>query len=213
MGMGSRHFPRDIWYVSYGSNLSRERLMCYIEGGQPAGSTRKSRGCHDRTPPSEDRAIGIPHALTFAFASTVWGGGGVAVLRGPGSSIGRAYKLSTEQFRDVVAQENGGPPPPDEMLAQAIDDGSSPIATAGTYDLMISLPDIDGTPALTFTSSLIDQPPNKPSIHYLRMIARGLAETADFDTTAAANYFLSVPGGDEWDRHALVAGLRSLAMP
>jgi hypothetical protein len=206
-GMGLRHLPRNIWYVSYGSNLSRERLMCYIEGGQPAGSTRKSRGCKDRTPPTEDRATGIPHALMFSFESTVWGGGGVAVLRGPGSSIGRAYKITTEQFRDVVAQENGGGPPPHEALSDAMNNGSSPIATTGTYDLMMSLPKIDGTPALTFTSSLVDQPASKPSIHYLRMIAIGLAESADFDTTAAANYFLSVPGGDKWDRDALLAGL------
>jgi hypothetical protein len=92
-------------------------------------------------------------------------------------------------------------------LVDAIDDGSSPIATTGTYDLMMSLPDIDGTPALTFTSSLVDQLPNKPSIHYLRTIAIGLAETSDFDRTAAASYFLSVPGGDNWDRDALLAGL------
>ena len=27
--------PKRVWYASYGSNLQRERLMCYIKGGTP----------------------------------------------------------------------------------------------------------------------------------------------------------------------------------
>ena len=29
-----------IWYVAYGSNLSRERFCTYLQGGQPNGSER-----------------------------------------------------------------------------------------------------------------------------------------------------------------------------
>ena len=36
-----------IWYVAYGSNLSRERFCTYLRGGRPDGSERDYPGCRD----------------------------------------------------------------------------------------------------------------------------------------------------------------------
>lgn len=35
---------RLVWYSSYGSNMWRERFMCYIQGGSPKGSASVQRG-------------------------------------------------------------------------------------------------------------------------------------------------------------------------
>ena len=32
--------PVQVWYASYGSNLARDRFLCYLEGGRPKGATR-----------------------------------------------------------------------------------------------------------------------------------------------------------------------------
>ena len=36
-----------IWYVAYGSNLSRERFCHYLRGGRPDGVERDYPGCRD----------------------------------------------------------------------------------------------------------------------------------------------------------------------
>jgi hypothetical protein len=36
-----------IWYVAYGSNLSRERFCHYLRGGRPNGVERDYPGCRD----------------------------------------------------------------------------------------------------------------------------------------------------------------------
>lgn len=43
----------DVWYVSYGSNISENRFSCYIEGGIPEGSEKEEKGCENTTPPKK----------------------------------------------------------------------------------------------------------------------------------------------------------------
>ena len=84
--------PSHLWYVSYGSNMSRRRLGCYIAGGTPPGSTRTYAGARDRTLPTADHAVSLPGSLYFAGESQTWGGG-VAFYDhdSPGETAGRAY--------------------------------------------------------------------------------------------------------------------------
>lgn len=43
-----------VWYASYGSNLSSRRFSCYLCGGRPPGAIRTYPGAHDRTAPAEN---------------------------------------------------------------------------------------------------------------------------------------------------------------
>ena len=52
-----------VWYVAYGSNLSRARLQEYLDRGP------------DPSPPRDDRPLTIGHPLFFAGRSKVWTGG------------------------------------------------------------------------------------------------------------------------------------------
>lgn len=56
----------DVWYVSYGSNLSYERFLCYINGTTPKGSTKAEQGCRDKTLSNATGKITIPYKLYFA---------------------------------------------------------------------------------------------------------------------------------------------------
>jgi len=69
-----------VLYVSYGSNLLRERFMAYITGGRFAGSSAAHPGCRDASPPREELTLRLPYALHFARESVHWGGGGVCFL-------------------------------------------------------------------------------------------------------------------------------------
>ena len=42
---------RHIWYVAYGSNLSRQRFHHYLRGGRPHGNDREYPGCRDTSDP------------------------------------------------------------------------------------------------------------------------------------------------------------------
>jgi hypothetical protein len=102
-----------VWYASYGSNLKRERFVCYIKGGTPKGSAKRNEGCRDKSEPAESRPISINGEIYFAGQSRPWGNGGVAFIREnseQGSTLGRKYLITEEQFNDVVMQENSKEP-------------------------------------------------------------------------------------------------------
>jgi hypothetical protein len=52
-----------VWYASYGSNMCKERFMCYIRGGSVEGMVRPCEGCEDPTEPTDDTYIKINHEL------------------------------------------------------------------------------------------------------------------------------------------------------
>jgi len=56
-----------IWYVGYGSNLSKQRFLCYILGGTSKYGKRSNHGCTNKALPLEDRSIKIPYGLYFAL--------------------------------------------------------------------------------------------------------------------------------------------------
>ena len=58
-----------VWYVSYGSNMSADRLACYIEGGRPPGGSRANPGARDRTLPTRTVPVDLPGRLSV-FGTT-----------------------------------------------------------------------------------------------------------------------------------------------
>lgn len=101
----------DIWYATYGSNMWRPRLLCYIEGGQVEGMKRPCFGTIDKNPPKEVLWKTFPNRLFFGRESTsTWGPGGVAFLHPENNDQCKAhlclYRITLEQFNDILLQEN-----------------------------------------------------------------------------------------------------------
>lgn len=190
--------PHEVWYVSYGSNMCRDRLRCYIEGGQPPGGALEYVGARDDTLPSADMAIDLPGSLYFAGESPTWGGG-VAFYDHdvPGPTPARAYRITVEQFVDVAAQEMHRVPqagdPLEEVIIGGLDAGRHE-AGPGHYETLIEVGRHDGLPMLTFTSphglDAVDH--TRPVPAYLAMLRRGLGEARGWGDDEIDAYFASV---------------------
>ncbi|MEM1574166.1 MAG: hypothetical protein QXI49_06735 [Candidatus Methanomethylicaceae archaeon] len=104
-----------IWYAGYGSNLSRQRFLCYILGGKPKYGNKKHSGCKNRTLPTENKPIKIPYILYFALPSgektSNWGKGGVAFIAPEKIedeklwTLGRMWKITKDQYYEIKEQE------------------------------------------------------------------------------------------------------------
>ena len=151
-----------VWYVSYGSNMLKERFMHYIEGGRFEGGGAWHEPCADTTPPLAVRAYDIPFDMYFGNSSGSWGGKGVSFLdiTQPGQAKGVAYQITREQFEHVACQENGG---------------CEPAYSHGWYDTVVSLGELDGYEVVTITNSEV-RDYNEPSEAYLQTLHRGLRE-------------------------------------
>lgn len=155
----NEHDP--VWYVAYGSNLLRERFLCYVTGGEFLG--RAHRGCADPTPPRDEFGLVLPFERYFAHNSSFWGGG-VAFLDPlrRGETVARAYLLTYGQFLDVFAQENGW--------------RTRHWEKRGWYRATLGLGD-DGAGVRLMTFTEIERArPVRPSERYLDVIRRGEAE-------------------------------------
>lgn len=195
----------DLWYVSYGSNMSRRRLGCYIEGGRPPGSAMSYVGARDTTMPVADMAVTLPGSLYFAGESRTWGGG-VAFYDhdAPGATAARAYRITVGQFADIASQEMHRIPDPDDPLEEVILSGLPDArhhAGPGEYETLIEVGRHEGLPMLTFTAphGLDAVAHTTPRPAYLAMLAEGLREAHGWDEARIADYFASVvaTGGDE----------------
>ena len=188
----------ELWYVSYGSNMSRRRLGAYIEGGQPPGSAMRYAGARDTTMPLADKAVTLPGSLYFAGESRTWGGG-VAFYDhdSPGSTAARAYRITVAQFVDLAAQEMHRIPDPGDPLEAVLLSGLPDArhqAGPGVYETLIEVGREDGLPMLTFTAphGLSAVPHAAPRPAYLAMLAEGLQEAHGWDEERIAEYFASV---------------------
>lgn len=186
-----------VWYASYGSNLSRERFLCYIQGGLARGALSACEGARDRTPPSGDRPITIHHPLYFAWESRVWHGG-VAFLGHEHDrrhvTLGRMYRITMTQLEDVLAQENGIDALPIDC---DISEMGRPIPyLESKYGCLLQLGQVDGVPILSFTSNedIAAHPLNPPGIDYLCMMADGLRECYGMNHDRLVEYFAHKPG-------------------
>lgn len=191
----------EVWYVSYGSNMAFERLVCYIEGGCPPGSLRTNPGARDPNLPSRSIPVELPGALYFAGESQQWGGG-VAFYDhdATGPTAARGYLVTAAQFADIAAQEMHRVPDPDdpleEVLIEGLTDGRHE-AGPGHYETLIEVGEYDGMPMLTFTAphGLDRVTHTKPSPAYLEMLTVGLRQGHGWSAEEADDYFARIISG------------------
>lgn len=127
-----------VWYASFGSNILAERFNCYLAGGRVEGMVRDMPGSRDPTPPSHwARWDDVPYRMFFAHSSPTWGGGGVAFVDVDAPSpanLGttfRLYRVTLQQYNDVLAQENGMLPG-DPACRELIPEEAAELARAWT---------------------------------------------------------------------------------
>ena len=200
-----RAFATDepVWYVAYASNLSADRLRCYLAGGRPPGARRTYRGGRDPSPPSASVRLDLPGTLVFAGRSRVWGGGmAFHDLTGPGEVVARGYRLTFGQVSDLVAQESRHPTGRD--LTDQAPDGSWRTPSE-VYETLADIGERDGLRMLTLTSRRpLEEAP--PTAAYLRTILRGLHEVTGWSSDRRADYLLRARGLDgRWSRRSIVA--------
>jgi histone deacetylase 6 len=197
------HAQKDvfIWYASYGSNLLEARFNCYLFGGRVHGMSRDAPGARNSTPATESAVLRVPYRVFFAHArKSIWGFGGAAMLdvspKDPHEVLIRLYKVTLQQFNDVVAQENGLPPPlpvrhrlksEDLVRLRRQKPGSLSVQFEegwNYYPAVAYLGDHNGAPILTFTCHPEDVPgflsgelpAAPPAENYLNVLRRGVQE-------------------------------------
>ncbi len=169
-----------VWYASYGSNINRERFLCYIKGGRPKGSTETEVGCKDPSSPIDEGIFTIPYPLYFAKEARRWDSKGVAFIDGSpnerAATYSKKYLITSEQFKDVLKQENNAMKI-DIDLQEVKESGSMIFREKAWYGRILYLGD-DDYPIFTFTAPWdIDTVAfNKPSSEYLDTIISGLRE-------------------------------------
>ena len=155
--MNRKNTKQLVWYVGYGSNLSRERFECYIKGGISKYSTRKSpyKEMSDPTPPVNSCGYRVPYKIYYAMKRPNWGNGGVAFLDDlkPGDTLGRMWLIKKKQYDELLRLEG-----------------------LTWYDKGILLGEKEGIPIYTITHSIRYTPDVAPSEGYLRTIEEGLAD-------------------------------------
>jgi hypothetical protein len=186
----------EVWYVSYGSNMSSERLASYLAGGLPPGGTREHPGARDDTPPRHSVPVDLPGALYFSGDSPQWGGGVAfydhAAAGGP--TAARAYLVTAQQFTDVAAQEMYRVPqegdPLEEVVLRGIDGGRHHVGP-GRYETLVEVGRLDGAPMLLFTAphGIEHVPHDRPSAAYLATLETGLRESRGWGAAEVAAYF------------------------
>lgn len=182
-----------VWYVAYGSNLCESRFLAYINGSD--GSLwPKARGCRDKTPPIRIISGTIPGKIYFAEHSKNWDNGGVAFYDPTvedSTTLVRMYLVTAGQFNDIFLQENDLAAGSINELFGSLAENSSTIYGTGWYREIWRLTNVDGHPALTFTSPLRVKEARHvaPTKKYLDVIAEGLIEGHNLDSETIFAYF------------------------
>ncbi len=186
-----------VWYASYGSNLNKDRFLCYIKGGSPAGSTRVETGCKDQSLPIAESSFKFNYPLYFAREAAGWQSQGVAFIslkQGEESlTYSKKYLITIEQFLDVVKQENSG----DIFeidLNEVKEKGSKIFRHHAWYGNIIYLGEDKGYPIFTFTApwEQDEVEMKKPSHNYLATIIKGLK--TDYTNEEIFQYLQNKPG-------------------
>ncbi|MGM0581391.1 MAG: hypothetical protein ACQETL_11965 [Bacteroidota bacterium] len=191
-----------VWYASYGSNISTERFMCYIQGGKPEGATRTYQGCVDQSPPIDQKPIKIPYELYFAKSAGVWNGGGVCFISPEKNenayTLGNMYLITRQQFMEVVQQENSTKKSIKIDFEKAQKEKSLVVRKNSWYGNLLNLGKKENAPIFTFTNeNYISNEINSPNQHYLKTIIKGLITTHQLNQSELEAYFLSKKGIDK----------------
>src|SRR4051812_48393318 len=92
-----------VWYAAYGTNLRRERFMCYLDGGRPEGALRAYPGCRNSSPPRAEVVLSWPGLLTFGGESSTWTGAMAFVGTSASRRVwARGYLVTVGQLSDVL---------------------------------------------------------------------------------------------------------------
>ncbi len=193
-----------VWYVSYGSNLARERFLCYVQGGRPPGAVRTYDGCRDTTLPEDSCAWELPGRVVFAGTFYAWdpeGAGAALYFPDPAHvAIARAWLITKEQFADVVAAENKFEVGSFDDVVATVFSGneSSAKISDGPYGRMVACGSRDGVSAWTFTTNanFEDVTLNAPPQVYVDMLADGLVQTKGWTEGRARDYLRELAGYD-----------------
>ncbi|MED6119857.1 Histone deacetylase 5 [Stylosanthes scabra] len=197
-----------IWYASYGSNMWNSRFLCYVAGGQVEGMKRNCSGSMDKALPKATVWKTFPCHIFFGREAThTWGPGGVAFLNPEETSQHKThmclYKISLEQFNDILFQENGlsidvVSPLVDITILDAISEKefNSQEVKDGWYGNVVYLGKEQDIPVVTMTCSLADiegfksgklplKPPNEA---YAKTLIKGLVEGKQLSEAEAIAY-------------------------
>ncbi len=214
LGVAALTEPTHVWYATYGTGLSREHFMQFINGGQFGSKTvRTYPGCSDTTPPLKTTFMALPHELYFAGNSETWGGGFVRIdptVDRSQHTLSRAYLISMQQFKEIIAQENFR----DHMVSLPLDaakkHGHAPIGDgSGNYEELVYCGVKEGYPVYSVTTGLPRQAYNPPAPAYTQLLCQGLSENKRLGTEGAMEYLLHVSGMDQsYDKAKLTALVR-----
>ncbi|KAK7265859.1 hypothetical protein RJT34_33483 [Clitoria ternatea] len=198
-----------VWYASYGSNMWKARLNCYIAGGQVEGMQKNCLGSMDRTLPKEILWKTFPCPIFFGRDSShSWGLGGVAFLNPEKNFQHKTYmclyKISLEQFNDILFQENclslnASSPLFDITTMNAISNkefNSLEVFKGAWYGNVVHLGKEQGIPVITMTCSLPDielfksgkLPLRAPNKAYANTLMKGLVEGEQLSEVEAMAY-------------------------
>jgi hypothetical protein len=184
-----------IWYVAYGSNLSRERFCHYLRGGRPDGVERDYPGCRDSSDELDSFGLLISGGLYFAGRSSGWRAG-MAFYdpEASGAVAARAYLITAEQFVDVLAQETRRSPGMTLDLAPVFR-GERYSNGVGGYSVLVRVGECNGLPLVTFTRECRAATPFvAPSEPYLAAMAIGLRQAHGWSEVQIDRYLSAIPG-------------------
>lgn len=185
-----------VWYASYGSNLNPERFLCYIKGGSPEGSTRVEAGCRDNSLPIDESTFIINFPLYFAKNASGWGNQGVAFIGlnqdSDDITYSKKYLVTTEQFLDIVKQENGGIE--FDIDLDEVKEKASINFRHSWYGNILYLGEEKGYPIFTFTApwDITEIDWETPSHAYLTTIIKGLQ--SELSNEEIYQYLKNKPG-------------------
>ncbi|MCR4661605.1 MAG: gamma-glutamylcyclotransferase, partial [Clostridia bacterium] len=149
------------WYVCYGSNMLKRRFMCYLTGkGDDEYNVKATNDpCKNQSEPLCSLRVEVPYELYYGNSSSRWNNHGAAFLdpNKKGSTIGRAYLITKEQYEHVHIKEG-----------------------KIWYGHEIVLGEIDGIKVVTFTNEE-RQMENAPSDAYKKVINAGTKETMELE--------------------------------
>jgi hypothetical protein len=186
-----------IWYACYGSNISEERFLKYIQGGQLASCNNfinTYRECIlDKSPPQRSEPYIINHKLYFSRASRSWCDCGVAFLS-PNEdrrykTFGKLYLISDVQFIHLFTQENGRREPVNIDFSLLLKNGQLNFNFRLYNQIMLLNHSYNGHPICTFTNSS-EAEFRVPAREYLDYIKKGIMQTYKINQKVLSRYFL-----------------------
>lgn len=184
-----------VWYLSYGSNLSKRRFLTYILGGKPEGSSKYEPGSKDKTLPLKEKNTIINYELYFSEHSKKWDNLGVGFIgteKNPEfKTYAKMYLITKEQFEDIVKQENSINK---EININYPEENQISLISEGWYSAILCTGIYDNHYIYTFTSPEKPQYYVKPSEKYLKTIATGIIENTGTNAENLTDYFINLKG-------------------